>query len=177
MIDTIRSYSHHTLFGIVAEGVPSVLHSLKSVVNRIATSILINLVISVTLFYFHHNLFSLGFVVGFIFDKKVRQVVEKVNIVYNAHKTTYLESFYLLGGGGFLALLTMPTSMIFATLYYSSQWGAMLYRTSKHRLDEQAILAQQNVPVQPNIPVQQNLPPPLVIPRHENHAAIQVIEN
>jgi len=132
MIEAIHSYSQHTLIGVIAKGVPTFLDSLNSLVNHVATNIIIQIVISIPLFYLHHNLFALGFAVGFIFDKPTRALVEKVNTVYTAQQTL-LERVLFFGGGGFLAILTMPTSMIFATLYYSSQWGALLYHNSKDR--------------------------------------------
>jgi hypothetical protein len=132
MIDAIRSYSQHTLIGVIAEGAPALLDSLNALVNRVALSIIIQVVISIPLFYLHHNLFALGFVVGFVFDKQVRMLVDKVNTVYNAQRTL-LERVLFFGGGGFLAILTMPTSMVIATLYYSSQWGAVLYQNSLTR--------------------------------------------
>ena len=132
MIEAIRSYSNHSLFGIVAEGIPALLSALNVLVNHIAHTILIQVAISFGLFYLHHNLFALGFVIGFIFEKQVREVVEKVNVVYAAHRTL-LERVLFFGGGGFLVILTMPTSMVIATLYYSSQWGALLYQSSLAR--------------------------------------------
>lgn len=132
MIDAIRSYSQHTLLGIIIEGAPALLDSLNAVINRVALSIIVQVVISIPLFYLHHNLFALGFIVGFVFDKQVRMVVDKVNTVYNAQRTL-LERVLFFGGGGFLAILTMPTSMVMATLYYSSQWGALLYQNSLNR--------------------------------------------
>jgi hypothetical protein len=132
MIETIQSYSNHSLFGIIAEGISSLLSALDALVYHTARTILIQVLISAPLFYLHHNLFALGFVVGFIFEKQVREVVEKVNVVYNAHRTL-LERVLLFVGGGLLVILTMPTSMITATLYYSAQWGALLYQKSLNR--------------------------------------------
>lgn len=132
MIDTIRAYSQHTLFGIIAEGVPALLDSLNALIYRVALNTIIQVAISIPLFYLHHNLFALGFVVGFIFDRQVRKLVDKVNTVYNAQRTL-LERVLFFGGGGFLAILTMPTSMVIATLYYSSQWGNLLYQNSLTR--------------------------------------------
>jgi hypothetical protein len=129
MIESIRTYSDHTLIGIFVEGLPALAKSIRdAIINHIALSILVQVAISLPLFYFHHNLFSLGFVLGFAGDKLVQEMVHKVNVVYNAPRTL-LESCLLFAGGGFLASLTMPTSMIFATLYYSAQWGAMLYQS------------------------------------------------
>ena len=96
MIDTIRLYTAHTLLGIIAEGVPALVHKLSSLVHRIAINILVPVVIT---FYLHHNLFAFGFVAGFIFDKQVRELVEKVNVVYNAQRTV-LEQVAFFGGGG-----------------------------------------------------------------------------
>ncbi len=132
MIEAIRSHSNHTLFGVIAEGVPALLSSFNALVNQVALTIILQVVISIPLFYLHHNLFALGFVIGFIFDKQVSAVVDKVNVVYNAHRTL-LERALFYGGGGFLAILTMPTSMVIATLYYSAQWGALLYQESLTR--------------------------------------------
>jgi hypothetical protein len=132
MIETLRTYSEHSLLGVLAEGIPELLHDLDALVNRVALTIIVQCLISLPLFYFHHNLFALGFVVGFVFDKQVRLVVDKVNVIYNAHRT-FLERFLFFAGGGFLAILTMPTSMVIATLYYSSQWGALLYQGSLNR--------------------------------------------
>lgn len=132
MVEALGSYSNHTLFGVIAEGVSGLLSSLNALVNRVALGILIQIVISIPLFYLHHNLFALGFVIGFIFDRQVNTVVEKVDEVYSAHRTL-LEKSLFFGGGGFLAILTMPTSMVIATLYYSAQWGALLYQSSLAR--------------------------------------------
>lgn len=149
MIETLRIYSQHTLFGILAEGIPALVNTLTAVVHRIATSIIVQVVISIPLFYLHHNLFALGFVVGFVFDKQIREVVEKVNLVYSA-KRTLLEQLAFFGGGGFLAILTMPTSMVIATLYYSAQWGALLYQSN---------LAHQRKSQPPVEPDQQKIDP------------------
>ncbi len=135
-IKTVRSSSKHTVIGIVTEGIPDLLGSLNVLVNRIALDVLLQVVISIPLFYLHHNLFALGFVCGFIFDQQVRDIVDKVNIVYSAHRTL-LERVLFFGGGGLLAILTMPTSMVIATTYYSSQWGERLYRSCLTRYQNQ----------------------------------------
>jgi hypothetical protein len=155
MIQAIHSYSQHTVLGIVAEGMPALWSSLSAAVNRVALSILVQVIISLPLFYLHHNLFALGFVAGFIFDQQVRNtmvqidpqhtnghlygIAQKVNVVYSAQRSA-LENVLLFGGGGLLAILAMPTSMVIATLYYSSQWGALLYQSSlaRHRSTVQA---------------------------------------
>lgn len=129
MIETLQLYSQHTLIGTLSEGLPDLVYALIDLVHRIAMNIMIQVLISIPLFYLHHNLFALGFVVGFVFDEQVRVVVEKVNLVYSA-KRTRIEQFVFFGGGGFIAILTMPTSMIIATLYYSAQWGAYLYQSN-----------------------------------------------
>jgi hypothetical protein len=132
MIDTIRSYNHHTLFGLIAEGIPDLLDSLNALVNQVALGIIVQVLISLPLFYLHHNLFALGCTIGFIFDKQVCALVEKVNVVYSAQRTL-LEKTLFFGIGGFFAILTMPTSMVIATIYYSTQWGALLYQNSRDR--------------------------------------------
>lgn len=123
MIDAIRSYSNHSLIGIIAEGIPTILKLRFAMITRVALNILFHS----ALFYYHPNLFPLGFICGVFFDKKVANIVKKVNIIYNAHKT-FLEQVLLFGGGGFLFLLTMPFSRIITTLYYSSQLGALIYK-------------------------------------------------
>ena len=136
MIESLHLYSRHTLFGIVAEGIPSLINNIALLVNQISSQILLQVIISAPLFYLHHNLFVLGFVVGFVFDKQIREVVEKVNLVYETFQRSLLEKILFFGGGGFLALLTMPTSMTIATLYYSAQLGTILYR---YCLDHQPV--------------------------------------
>lgn len=129
MIPAISFDTNHTLFGIITEGIPALLNSLKALTNHVALS---TIAISVPLFYLHNNLFAFGFAFGFVRDEQIQEIVEKVNIVFNAHRTL-LERSLLFGGGGLLAILTMPTSMIMATLYYSAQWGAVLYESSINR--------------------------------------------
>jgi hypothetical protein len=131
MIEAIRYCSNHTLLGVIAEGIPALL-KLTALINQVALGIILQVVISIPLFYLYNNLFALGFAIGFVFDKQVSAVVEKVNVVYNAHRTL-LERTLVFGGGGFLALLTMQTSMVIATLYYSAQWGALFYQNSLSR--------------------------------------------
>ncbi len=128
MINAVYNYANHTIIGTIIEGIPALFVSIQVRIYRIAKDILIQIAISVPLFYLHHNLFALGFVIGFIFDKQISEIVEKVNIVYKAHQTL-LERVLFFGGGGFLAILTMPTSIVIATLYYSAQWGALLYQS------------------------------------------------
>ena len=139
MMNITYLYPQHTLLGVVVEGIPAFLSPLNALVNQAALNIIFQIAISASLFYLDHNLFALGFVVGFIFDKQVRTIVEKVTVVYNAHRTL-LERVLFFGGGGFLAILTMPTSMVAATLYYSSQWGALLYQSSLARYSKTAIV-------------------------------------
>lgn len=105
-----------------------------TIVNEIALEVFFQLAISVPLFYLHHNFFALGFVVGFIFDQKVIEIVKKVEIVINAQQTFKERTLFYIGGG-FLALLSMPTSLIIATLYYSSQCGSSLYHNSLTKME------------------------------------------
>jgi hypothetical protein len=84
------------------------------------------------LFFLHHNLFAVGFAIGFICDKQVRELVEKVNAVYNVQRSS-LEKLAFYGAGGFIAVYTMPTSIVVATLYYSAQCGTWLYQSSLAR--------------------------------------------
>lgn len=151
MIDSIHFYSQHTLLGLVADGIPAIKSTLDALVNKVALAVITQVVITVPLFYLHHNLFALGFVVGFIFDKQVREIVQKVNVVYNAQQTL-LDKVLFYGGGVFLAILTMPTSMIAATLYYSSQWGALLYQNCKNSYPKPADADKNEVKGEVEIP-------------------------
>lgn len=166
MIPNLHSFRNsHTVIGIIADGIPALINALNLLVHRIAITIILQVLISIPLFYLHHNLFALGFVIGFVFDKQVREVVEKVNIVYSAQRPL-LERVVLFGGGSFLVVLTMPTSMVIATLYYSAQWGSFLYQNS---------LARQR-PVQ-NAPIPQDPPPvppqpPIVVEKKQEEEVI-----
>lgn len=145
MLETARFYTNHTIIGIVTEGIPGLCRSIRDVVHEIAIPVIVQVAITIPLFYLHHNLFALGFIIGFVFDKEVKIVVEKVNIVYNTQRSM-LENALLFGGGGLIACLAMPTSMIIATLYYSAQWGALLYQNSFARYEQQnAIDAEPNL--------------------------------
>lgn len=128
MIEAIRSYGNHSLLGVIAGGIPKLITSRCLMITRVALIIFRQ----IALFYLHPNLFTLGFVIGLIFDKKVLALVKKVNIIYDSHKT-FLEKTLFFGGGGFLALLTLPTSIVIATLYYSAHWGALFYQKSLTR--------------------------------------------
>lgn len=160
MLEDIRTSYHHTILGTVTQGIPHFIRGLNDLVNFIAQNALKILVHIITLplvIYQHPNLAALGFVCGFIFDKKVREIVQKVNLVYNV-KRKFSENFMFYVGGGVLAVLTMPTSLVITALYYSSQWGAYVHQSSLayHRKAQQAI-AQQT----PQTQTQQN--PPVVI--------------
>lgn len=120
---------NHGIIGIISEGVPKLLHSISELINQIALSVFAQVVISLSLLYLHHNFFPVGFVIGFILDSPVREVVNKVNIVISV-KRPWLENLFLFGGGGFLAALTLPTSRVIAALYFSSKWGSLLYQKS-----------------------------------------------
>lgn len=142
--NNIQQYTDHTIIGILIDGTANLINSRTAVINRVSLTIFCQVLISLPLFLLHHNLFVLGFVVGFVFDGQVREIAEKVNVVFNAQRT-YLEKFLFYAGGTFLALLTMPTSLILATFYYSSQWGCKLYKVNLDRQRQlEAQLAAQN---------------------------------
>lgn len=91
---------------------------------------LLDTLVSVSLFYLQHNLFILGFAVGFIFDQKAYSVIKKVSLIFNA-KRTQRESILFFAGGALGAVLTMPTSLCLATLYRSAELGVKIYRSCK----------------------------------------------
>lgn len=132
MIEAIRYYGSHTIVDTITEAVSAVVSTFLNAIDATINRIAVQIIITAPLFYLHHNLFTLGFVIGFVFDRQVREVVEKVNVVYNAQRSL-VERVLFIGGGSVLALLTMPTSLVIATLYYSAQWGALLYKSSRER--------------------------------------------
>ncbi len=136
MIEAIRYYGSHTIVDTVTEAVSAVVSTFLNAVDATINRVAVQIIITAPLFYLHHNLFSLGFVIGFIFDRQVREIVEKVNVVYNAQRS-FVENVLFVGGGIVLASFTMPTSIVIATLYYSAQWGALLYTSSR---EQQAVV-------------------------------------
>lgn len=82
------------------------------------------------------NVYVTGFTIGFIFNEQVKMVVEKVNVVFNSHRTL-LERVVMGSVLGFFALFTLPASFVVITLYYSAQWGASLYENSEKKLNLQ----------------------------------------
>lgn len=130
MIQALGLYNrHHTFWNLITESIAT----LQVLVSEVALNILRQIVISAPFLYAHPNLFVLGFGIGFVFDKQIRHVVNKVNIIFEAHRTLF-ERLLLFVGGGVFALYTMPASLMTATLYYSAKWGALFYKTSEARL-------------------------------------------
>ncbi len=138
MIEAIRYYGSHTILDTITEAVSAVISTIVNAVDATINRIAVQIIMTTPLFYLHHNLFTLGFVIGFVFDRQVREVVEKVNVVYNAQRS-FIERVLFIGGGSVLALLTMPTSIVIATLYYSAQWGALLYTRSREQQIPQGV--------------------------------------
>lgn len=119
----------HTVPGMVVEGYTAVANTLQYIVNNIALDIILDIFISVPLLLLHHNLWAVGFVIGFRFNDQVQEMANRVNQFFNAYQTT-LQRVMLLVGGGFLCLLMMPTSLAISSLYFSAKWGAFMYETS-----------------------------------------------
>ncbi|CUI17136.1 conserved putative membrane protein [Candidatus Protochlamydia naegleriophila] len=138
MIEAIRYYGSHTILDTITEAVSAVISTIVNAVDATINRIAVQIIMTTPLFYLHHNLFTLGFVIGFVFDRQVREVVEKVNVVYNAQRS-FIERVLFIGGGSVLALLTMPTSIVIATLYYSAKWGALLYTRSRQQQIPQGV--------------------------------------
>lgn len=124
----IENFASHS-YQVASRSVFRVKKTVQDVVNKVALNILILAICSAPLLYLHHNLFAVGFAFGLVFDKRVQDVVGRVNTVYSARRS-HLGKILFYSIGGTLALLTMPTSMIMATIYYSSQCGALLYQKS-----------------------------------------------
>lgn len=168
MIENMRSYTDHTILGIITEGFPALARSVKELlINRIALSILI----SIPFVYLHPNLFAIGFVFGFIFNQKVAEVIAKVNLVYSAY-TSLLERVLLLGGGTLLTILTLPTSLVVFTFYFSAQSGALLYQHSldRHRAAEELMKKNKAALIPPTPKIENG-----AAPQTENSAVPQVM--
>ena len=132
MIEAIRYYSPHTLFGMIAEGIPDSLSSFKELQNALVNGVALNIIIQVGLFWLHPNFSAIGFIVGATFDKAAEYLLKRVNNVYNAHQTM-LEQILLFAGGGVVAILTMPTSLVIAAIYHSIQLGRSFYQNCEKR--------------------------------------------
>ncbi|CUI16898.1 conserved putative membrane protein [Candidatus Protochlamydia naegleriophila] len=135
MIEAIRYYGNHTILDNLTEVVSAVVSTFRNALDQRIYSFVVEIIFQIivsSLFYFNRNLFSLGFVIGFIFDRQVREIVEKVNIVYNAQRS-FVENALFFGGGVLLAFFTIPNSIAIATLYHSAQWGAFLYTSSREQ--------------------------------------------
>lgn len=145
----ISSQNQNRLFNKIGHCLDPLLKGVRAVVNRVALGIFLELFISFSLLYLHHNLFALGFIIGFVFDEQVRYVVDKVNVVFNA-KRTLVQKFRFFGVGTFFALYTMPTSLIIATLYNSSQMGAWLYQSNRKSQSLPNINLSRNTPSSPS---------------------------
>jgi hypothetical protein len=111
------TYCHQTL-SIIAQDVPLLFHSATTMISRIALQV----IISYPLLRLQNNLFGLGFAIGFIFNEKVREVVERINVIYSVCRPA-AEERILVFCGGFFALYFMSNSISIATLYYSARWG------------------------------------------------------
>lgn len=133
MIDALRTFTRHSLLGIVTDGASSLVNGLSFLVNRIALGVLIAL--SAVLFYLHYNVFAVGFVIGFIWNPQIRELADKVDGLYQVcAQRNIFERGCIYFAVGLAALLTMPTSIVTATLYYSAQWGARLAFISQNHL-------------------------------------------
>ncbi|MCE2983239.1 MAG: hypothetical protein LW832_06700 [Parachlamydia sp.] len=141
MTESIQYYSERLIVEPTEHVVATVLSTLSVITNSVAVEIIVQAGITFPLFCLHHNLFALGFTAGFIFADTMKEIVEKVNVVYNA-KRSLLENICLVGISTPLLIITMPTTIVVATLYYSARWGSFLYHDSLRR---------QQIPVEPTV--------------------------
>lgn len=132
MIESIQYYTNHFIVEPAEEVSATILTTLTDLTNRIALDTIVQIAITAPLFYLHYNLFALGFTLGFVLNDQAKSIVDKVNVVYNAQRSTF-EKVLLVAIGTPLILITMPTSIVIATLYYSAQWGSILYEDSLQR--------------------------------------------
>jgi hypothetical protein len=136
MIESIQYYTNHFIVEPVESVSATILTPLIDLTNRIALDTILQIAITAPLFYLHYNLFALGFTLGFVLNEQTKGIVDKVNVVYNAQRSV-IEKLLLVGIGTPLILITMPTSIVIATLYYSAQWGSILYEDSLQRQPDQ----------------------------------------
>jgi len=106
--------------------------NLARLVHYVTSYTFLQIAISIPCLIINTNLFVIGFVVGFIFDKQVSEVSEAVNQVFSVQKSV-LEKIGLYGVGTFIAILAMPTSLVVITLYQSCQLGAKLRKEAVKR--------------------------------------------
>jgi hypothetical protein len=93
----------------------------------------ISYLVQASLFHNFQNLAAFGFFFGFVFDEKVKEVVNKVNDGFDSCKSLF-EKTVLVVAGGAIALYFLPPSTIAVTLYFSADWGARVYQSSSERL-------------------------------------------
>lgn len=136
MLEALRSHSNHTIIGIFREGIPAIKRCLKTLVHKIAVSIIVQIAVSAALAWFQPGLFLIGFAIGFALSKQMQALAERVNLVF-ATKRSLLEKVFLFGGGAFVAAIAFPISFMITTLYFSAQWGALLYQNSLDRYFKQ----------------------------------------
>ena len=140
MISISSSYPNLSLFSNFIDEVEKKLEnqiskvkkSLSELVHSLALNRFAHIVIALPFFYLQHNLFVLGFVVGFVASDNIDKIAEKVRIVWDYHYSQgLLHGIAFFGSGLFLSLLTLHTSIIITTLYCSAQLGAQLYNDCK----------------------------------------------
>ena len=125
--DRMSRVASHPFIGDVTHRVSSFVNSTEAITNNVAIPIFMQILISLPLIYLHHNLFTIGFALGFVCDNLAREVALKVNTVYNAERTPF-QKVRFFGGGALLAIYLMPNVLIIATIYYSAISGSYLYR-------------------------------------------------
>ncbi|KIC72345.1 hypothetical protein [Candidatus Protochlamydia amoebophila] len=132
MLDRIQYYTNHTLVGSTIEAAEILTDITTKIAHRVALDVIIQSISVACLLYLHPNLFLMGGTIGIVLERHVREIVEKVNIIYSAQKS-FIEQIAFWSIGTFVAVYTLPTSIVIATLYYSAKCGTYLYHRCKQR--------------------------------------------
>lgn len=144
----------------------------KEVIRHFATEKFVQIGICTFCLYAKSNLFVIGFVVGFVLEKDVKNISERINNVFATRKTK-MEKIELYGVCSLVAIFALPTTVVLTTLYQSAQWGAKISREAQERSEQQqANEGENSSPVndgqnpdqlsdQHNLPESNQLPKPI----------------
>lgn len=103
------------------------LNAIKNIALKVLTKTL-KIVFQAFLFYAQNPMAIIGLGIGFIFNKKVKRLAKKIDIVIKSFQTRW-EKLGLYVGGALFLTYTLPTTIIGITLYRSMEWGMYIYQS------------------------------------------------
>ena len=123
--NTIPSYVNNipSYVNNIASTTKDTFEAVRVVANSISVKKLLEICFAALNFYSLPNVGYSGFVIGIVFSEKVREVVDKINLL-SAERGSSI--FFLYAATGFASFITMPVSNIFITLYLSSKCSMLL---------------------------------------------------